>query len=458
MHDIWNPWHGCTKVSEGCDRCYMYAMDRARGLDGALVRRNASTFRYPLAKNRDGSYKVRAGELIRICMTSDFFVEEADPWRAEVWDIIHARPDVRFFILTKRPERMASCLPADWGAGWKNVMLNVTAENQRRAEERIPILLATPARHRGIMCAPFLGPVDAEPYLATGKIEQVICGGENYDGARPCDFAWVQALCAVARRERHAVNVHLGRQGGEVPGAAAVGGDAGEPQALVKGPVAIGVGAEERVRGPALGKERLHAAEELPADSLAARGGAHGQEHDLGRAGKACLGDERAVDVLRGAPIGVPSRRRLRIERAERAGRPLRLGMPGPRRGRRARAAAADADGCAVKRRHQMMGRAVEAAQHVVQPLEVRIGARRGIRVPEVAQDVGERGEVGGTGRPQLECGGAVRPVDEGGDAGRLVCPGGVFHGPSCGAGAATIAASARPRQVRGRAPCAFRY
>lgn len=161
MHDIWNPWHGCTKVSEGCDRCYMYTMDRARGLDGALVRRNASTFRYPLAKNRDGSYKVRAGELIRICM--------------------------------------ASCLPADWGAGWKNVMLNVTAENQRRAEERIPILLATPARHRGIMCAPFLGPVDAEPYLATGKIEQVICGGENYDGARPCDFAWVQALSRQCR-------------------------------------------------------------------------------------------------------------------------------------------------------------------------------------------------------------------------------------------------------------------
>lgn len=199
MHDIWNPWHGCTKVSEGCDRCYMYTMDRARGLDGSLVRRNASTFRYPLAKNRDGSYKVRAGELIRICMTSDFFVEEADPWRAEVWDIIHARPDVRFFILTKRPECMASCLPADWGAGWKNVMLNVTAENQRRAEERIPILLATPARHRGIMCAPFLGPVDVEPYLATGKIEQVICGGENYDGARPCDFAWVQALSRQCR-------------------------------------------------------------------------------------------------------------------------------------------------------------------------------------------------------------------------------------------------------------------
>jgi hypothetical protein len=44
------------------------------------------------------------------------------------------------------------------------------------------------------MCAPFIGSVSIEKYLATGKIEQVICGGENYDGARPCHFEWVQSL------------------------------------------------------------------------------------------------------------------------------------------------------------------------------------------------------------------------------------------------------------------------
>lgn len=198
MHDIWNPWHGCTKVSEGCANCYMYTMDRARGLDGSVVRRSKTGFDYPLQRRRDGSRKVRTGELIRICMTSDFLVEQADPWRDEAWDIIHQRPDVRFFILTKRPERLASCLPPDWGDGWDNVMLNVTCENQRRADERIPILLETPARHKGIMCAPFIGPVDLTRFLdapsAGARIEQVVCGGENYDGARPCDFAWVQAL------------------------------------------------------------------------------------------------------------------------------------------------------------------------------------------------------------------------------------------------------------------------
>ncbi len=205
MHDIWNPWHGCTKVSEGCENCYMYSMDRDRGLDGSVVRRNASAFSYPIARRRDGSYRVASGELIRVCMTSDFFAPEADDWRDEAWDLIYQRPDVRFFILTKRPERMAEHLPRDWGDGWENVILNVTCENQRRADERIPILLATPARHRGIMCAPLIGPVDIEGALAQGdlpgrpRIEQVICGGENYEGARPCDFDWVRTLSAQCR-------------------------------------------------------------------------------------------------------------------------------------------------------------------------------------------------------------------------------------------------------------------
>ncbi len=200
MHDIWNPWHGCRKASEGCANCYMFTMDRWRGLDGSVVRRNKATFRYPLSRSRDGSFKVRPGELIRVCMTSDFLVEEADAWRDEAWDVMRQRPDVRFWLLTKRPERFAACLPDDWGEGWDNVMLNVTCENQRRADERIAILLATPARHKGIMCAPLIGRVDIETYLELGErggdgvrgcgIEQVICGGENYDGARPCDFDW----------------------------------------------------------------------------------------------------------------------------------------------------------------------------------------------------------------------------------------------------------------------------
>lgn len=194
MHDIWNPWHGCVKCSEGCAHCYMYYLDRMRGADGAAIYKTKAGFTYPLQKDRHGRYKVRSGEHIRVCMTSDFFLEEADPWRDEAWDIIHSRPDVVFFLLTKRPERVEAHLPSDWGDGWHNVFFNVTCENQRRADERIPILHSLPFRYKGIMCAPFIGPISIEKYLDEGQIRQVICGGENYDGARPCDFDWVKSL------------------------------------------------------------------------------------------------------------------------------------------------------------------------------------------------------------------------------------------------------------------------
>ena len=194
MHDIWNPWHGCVKCSEGCENCYMYFLDRLRDRDGRDIYRTGAGFRYPLSKDRSGRYKVRSGEMIRVCMTSDFFLEEADRWRDEAWDVIRQRPDVKFFLLTKRPQRVAKCLPADWGDGWENVMFNVTAENQRRADERVPILLSLPFRHKGVMCAPFIGPVSLDRYLDSGQIEQVLCDGENYGGARPCRYEWVKAL------------------------------------------------------------------------------------------------------------------------------------------------------------------------------------------------------------------------------------------------------------------------
>lgn len=106
------------------------------------------------------------------------------------------RQDVVFYLLTKRPQRVAAHLPYDWGDGWDNIFFNVTCENQRRADERLPLLLELPFKHQGVTCAPFIGPVSMERYLASGQIEQVICGGENYDGARPCDFDWVKALRA----------------------------------------------------------------------------------------------------------------------------------------------------------------------------------------------------------------------------------------------------------------------
>ena len=194
MHDIWNPWHGCVKFSEGCQNCYMYFLDKMRGQSGAQIYKVKNNFYYPLAKDRQGNYKIKSGEMVRVCMTSDFFLDRADIWREEAWQIMRVRSDVVFLLITKRIHRVAECLPKNWNGGWENVFLTVTCENQRRADERIPQLLALPFKHKGIICAPFLGPVSIKKYLADGQIEQVICGGENYNGARPCNFDWVKSL------------------------------------------------------------------------------------------------------------------------------------------------------------------------------------------------------------------------------------------------------------------------
>jgi len=164
----------------------MFYLDSLHDKKGSDIYRTKAGFKYPLSKFLDGTYKVKSGEMIRVCMTSDFFLEEADEWRDEAWEI--------FFLLTKRPERVADHLPADWGDGWENIMFNVTCENQRRADERIPILLDLPFKHKGIMCAPYIGPVSIRRYLPEGQIEQVLCDGENYGGARPCHYEWVKSL------------------------------------------------------------------------------------------------------------------------------------------------------------------------------------------------------------------------------------------------------------------------
>lgn len=202
---IWNPWHGCHKISEGCAHCYMYFLDSKRGIDTSKVFKTGG-FDLPLQRRRDGSYRISGGTVMYIGLSTDFFVEEADEWRPEVWRMVRQRSDVAFRILTKRAHRMRECLPPDWGDGYENVMLSVTCENQRRADERLPILLDIPARHKGFMAAPFIGPVDARQYLATGQIEEVLCGGDNYDGSRECHYEWVKSLGDQCREQNVTFN------------------------------------------------------------------------------------------------------------------------------------------------------------------------------------------------------------------------------------------------------------
>ena len=61
LHDIWNPWHGCVKCSEGCQNCYMYFLDRLRDQHGAEIYKTKNGFSYPLQTDRTGNYQLPSG-------------------------------------------------------------------------------------------------------------------------------------------------------------------------------------------------------------------------------------------------------------------------------------------------------------------------------------------------------------------------------------------------------------
>lgn len=187
---IWNPWHGCHKKSAGCLNCYMFRRDAEFDLDSNVVKKTKSFFDL-IKKNKDGSYKVQDNDFIYTCMTSDFFIEEADEWRKEIWEIIKQRQDLNFYIITKRIERFNVSLPYDWGDGYENVTICVTAENQQMADQRLPLFLSLPIKHKEIIHEPMLEKIDIQKYLETRQIQKVICGGESGENARPCDYEWI---------------------------------------------------------------------------------------------------------------------------------------------------------------------------------------------------------------------------------------------------------------------------
>ena len=188
---VWNPWHGCHKKSPGCLNCYMFRRDAMYDKDSTIVTKTKD-YDLGIKKHRDGSYFLtRESGMVYVCMTSDFFLEEADNWRPYIWQIIKLRSDLNFTIITKRIERFRECIPEDWGLGYDNVTICCTCENQKMADERIPLLLRYPIKHREIIEEPMLEQIDIEKYLESGLIEHVTCGGESGDKARPCNYDWI---------------------------------------------------------------------------------------------------------------------------------------------------------------------------------------------------------------------------------------------------------------------------
>ncbi len=264
----WNFLRGCSRVSEGCARCYAERQAiRHAGPGGpyeGLVKSTAKGPRWtgevsfhedillqPLKRKKPTKYFVNS--------MSDLFHEKVkDAWLDKAFAVMALTPQHTYQILTKRPERMLEYLTANtqvsnalafqtanarimmrvfstlsaaksplnqwqrlikdglfiemepevfWFAKWPlpNVWLGVSCEDQKTADERIPILLDTPAAVRWVSAEPLLGPVDLThylhtrylhggPYHETERLDWAVVGGESGPGTRPCDISWIRSI------------------------------------------------------------------------------------------------------------------------------------------------------------------------------------------------------------------------------------------------------------------------
>lgn len=198
----WNPVTGCAKVSDGCRNCYADRMhNRFSSVPFTKVVLHHDRLDNPL--------HWRKPRAVFVCSMSDLFQPSVPlEFIAAVFTTMAQARQHTFIVLTKRPDRMFTVI-AGWqvcgltlreghGAVLPNVVLGVSVENQKAADDRIPHLLKTPAARRVVSYEPALGPV---VFRGLSGLSGIICGGESGPGARPMHPRWVKSArdqCAEA--------------------------------------------------------------------------------------------------------------------------------------------------------------------------------------------------------------------------------------------------------------------
>ena len=187
-----NPWWGCTKVSDGCKFCYAETLSNRYGHDiwGPKKDRRLMSDQHWQGPLRWNSEAERLGTRYQVFCASmaDVFEERAPEGQLDrLWQLIRQTPSLDWQLLTKRPHRIIESLPDDWGHGYNNVWLGTSIEDDR-VLGRIEDLTNVPALVHFLSVEPLIGPIS---YLPLMGIDWVIVGGESGVGARPMKKEWV---------------------------------------------------------------------------------------------------------------------------------------------------------------------------------------------------------------------------------------------------------------------------
>lgn len=220
-----NPWIGCTPVSDACDFCYAERDNTRRkwveAWGSGVPRHRTKTWGEPLKWNRNAlvtGYRPR----VFCASLADVFDNEVDPsWRVDLFELIRKTPNLRWILLTKRIGNARKMLPADWP--YPHVGLMSTLENQEVWDRDIEKLLSTPAAWHGVSAEPLLGRIcisDAQRSITKQryKLDWIITGGESGPHHRPLDMDAVRFM----RDQCHALGITFHhKQNGGVTGKAA---------------------------------------------------------------------------------------------------------------------------------------------------------------------------------------------------------------------------------------------
>jgi protein gp37 len=217
---------GCTKISDGCIKCYIERTPPFRmagrkfdkpGIGGTTgVVLHEDRLRKPLGW--------RKACRVFVCSLADLFHDEVpDEFIARLFAVMVACPQHTFQLLTKRHARLRALLTdarfwqavsVELGILWKTdspaplravppwIWIGVSAENQQWANVRIPALLSIPAHTRWVSAEPLIGPIVLrDDWVGTPSSDKpalrwLVAGGESGPGARPCDVAWIRSLVA----------------------------------------------------------------------------------------------------------------------------------------------------------------------------------------------------------------------------------------------------------------------
>ena len=199
--ETWNPVTGCTRVSPGCDHCYMFTLYprlTAMGVPG--YESDPSSVRL-LPERLEAPLRWARPRRVFVNSMSDVFHPRV-PYNFinDIFDVMREASEQRghvFQVLTKRPGRAVGWWESNearYSGEWpEGVWLGTSIENQKYAP-RLTVLARVPAPIRFASAEPLLGPVDLTAWLSTGALSWVIVGGESGQRARRMDLKWLEAL------------------------------------------------------------------------------------------------------------------------------------------------------------------------------------------------------------------------------------------------------------------------